>query len=316
MLYFFYGQDSYLIKQAYTSLFLKLALQNSKIEDYIIDGKGLSAGDDLLESLSTTSLFSENSLVIFKDFLAEYNKWGKTEQKKFKERLESYGLAESKTKHLLWVEGNLKAKELDNPVGNWLKKTAAIKLSERLKGSSFKKWLINRALEKKVVLDNEATNELLNIFDGETGLIDQYLSKLALLDKKITLSQLEKTVYLPANQNIFALIGAAVAGDKNRAQYLLQKEINSGSHPLYILKMFVYGFRNILIIQSILKDKKDPYKLSGLSPYAVRPNLEIAKKINPERLKNVYNRLAKIDGILKRGQIDPSLALVMFIQSL
>ena len=80
--------------------------------------------------------------------------------------------------------------------------------------------------------------------------------------------------------------------------------------------MLIYGFRSLLIIQSVLKAGKDAYKESGLSPYTVRMNIGTAQKLNSIKLKNIYNRLTKIDGILKRGQIDPSLALMMFIQSL
>ncbi len=317
MLYFFYGTDNYLIKRDYTELFLKLAPQKAKIEDYVLDGSESSAGETLAEALSTTSLFSNSSLIILKGFIANYNKWGKMEQKKLKDYLEKTDINSSKTKNLIWVEGNLKAKEIDNPLGHFVKKVGAIKHVEALKGSDFKKWLMGQAKEKGVSLGADALASLVTAFEGETSLMDQYLTKISLSGAKtINLSQLEKLVYLPLSKNIFALIGAATQGDKSKAQYMLQKEIESGAHPLYILTMLVYGFRSLLIIQSVLKAGKDAYKESGLAPFTVRANLGLAQRINPTKLKNIYNRLTKLDGILKRGQIDPSLALMMFIQSL
>ena len=317
MLYLFYGADNYLIKEAYTELFLKITPKDSKIEDYILDGDNPSADQALIEAFSTSSLFSDISLVILKDFANNYNKWGETEQKKLKEYLEKTDIAKSKTKNLIWIEGNLKAKEIDNPLGHFAKTLGTIKHIEKLKGIDFKKWLLKQAKEKDVNLEPEALAALVSTFEGETNLLDQYLTKLSLSRlKTINLSQLEKLVYLPLNENIFALIGAAVQGDKGKAKYMLQQEIDSGAHPLYILTMLVYGFRSLLIIQSVIQSGKDAYRESGLAPFTVRTNINIAQKLNPTKLKNIYNRLTKIDGILKRGQIDPSLALMMFIQSL
>jgi DNA polymerase-3 subunit delta len=317
MLYLFYGADTYLVKETYTELFLKIAPKGSKIEDYILDGDDSSADQALIEAFSTSSLFSDISLVILKDFANNYNKWGKTEQKKLKEYLEKTDIAKSKTKNLIWIEGDLKAKDIDNPLGHFAKTSGTVKHIEKLKGIDFKKWLLKQAKEKDVSLDSEALAALVSAFEGETNLLDQYLTKLSLARlKTINLSQLEKLVYLPLNENIFALIGAAVQGDKSKAQYMLQQEIDSGAHPLYILTMLVYGFRSLLIIQSVLQSGKDAYSESGLAPFTVRANINTARKLNPTKLKNIYNRLAKIDGILKRGQIDPSLALMMFIQSL
>ncbi len=317
MLYFFYGADNYLIKEAYTELFLKMAPEGAKIRDYILDGSDSSADQTLTEAFSTTSLFSNNSLVILKGFVSNYNKWGRVEQKKLKDYLEKTDITKSKTKNLIWVEGDLKAKEIDNPLGHLVKVMGTVKHIEKLKGSDFKKWLVKQAKEKSVNLEPDALTALVSTFDGETNLMEQYLTKISLAKlKTINLSQLEKLVYLPLNENIFALIGAAVQGDKNKAQYMLQQEIESGAHPLYILTMLVYGFRSLLIIQSVLQVGKDAYRESGLAPFTVRANISTAQKLNPIKLKNIYNRLTKIDGILKRGQIDPSLALMMFIQSL
>ena len=317
MLYFFYGADSYLIKKAYTEIFLKLAPKGVKIEDFVLDGLDPSAGDLLAQAFSTTSLFSNDSLIILKGFFPSYNKWGKIEQKKLKDYFEKSDVTSSKTRNLIWVEGNLKAKEIDNPLGHLIKKVGTINHIEALKGIDFKKWVVSQAKEKGVVLEATALTALTTAFEGETSLMDQYLTKIVLSGTKtINLAQLEKLVYLPLNENIFSLIGAATQGDKSKAQYMLQKELNSGAHPLYILTMLVYGFRSLLIIQSTIKAGKDAYKESGLAPFTVRANFGLAQKINPLKLKNIYNRLAKLDGILKRGQIDPSLALLMFIQSL
>ncbi|HPS28250.1 MAG TPA: DNA polymerase III subunit delta [Candidatus Paceibacterota bacterium] len=317
MLYFFYGADSYLIKTTYTDLFLKLAPKGSKIEDFVLDGSDPSTGDTLAQSFSTTSLFSNESLIILKDFILTYNKWGKIEQKKLKDYFEKSDISSSKTKNLIWIEGNLKAKDIDNPLGHFIKKVGAVNHLESLKGLDFKKWLANQAKERGINLEPTALTALATAFEGETSLIDQYLTKIALANLKIvSLEELEKLVYLPLNENIFALIGAATQGDKSRAQFMLQKELESGAHPLYILTMFVYGFRSLLMIQSALKTGKDVYKESGLAPFTVRANLGLAQKMSPIKLKNIYNRLTKLDGILKRGQVDPSLALMMFIQSL
>jgi len=127
---------------------------------------------------------------------------------------------------------------------------------------------------------------LATAFEGETGLIDQYLAKIALANLKVVgLDELERLVYLPLSENIFALIGAATQGDKSKAQYMLQKELESGAHPLYILTMFVYGFRSLILIQSALQTGKDVYKESGLAPFTVRANLGLAQKMNPIKLK-------------------------------
>ncbi|MFZ2414496.1 MAG: hypothetical protein WAW33_00625, partial [Minisyncoccia bacterium] len=171
MLYLFYGADTYLVKETYTELFLKIAPKGSKIEDYILDGDDSSADQALIEAFSTSSLFSDISLVILKDFANNYNKWGKTEQKKLKEYLEKTDIAKSKTKNLIWIEGDLKAKDIDNPLGHFVKASGIVKHIEKLKGIDFKKWLLKQTKEKDVSLDPEALAALVSAFEGETNLL-------------------------------------------------------------------------------------------------------------------------------------------------
>jgi len=125
MLYLFYGADNYLIKEAYTELFLKITPKDSKIEDYILDGDNPSADQALIEAFSTSSLFSDISLVILKDFANNYNKWGETEQKKLKEYLEKTDIAKSKTKNFFPGYILVQA-DLDNQVKEYILNTPSV----------------------------------------------------------------------------------------------------------------------------------------------------------------------------------------------
>ena len=98
-----------------------------------------------------------------------------------------------------------------------------------------------------------------------------------------------------------------VEGKTKEAFWFLETLINQGVHPLYILKMIIFQFRNLLIIKS------SQARPSSMHPYVFQKLYPLTKVISLETLKFMYQRLLYYDGDIKHGNIDGQIALEMLL---
>ena len=116
--------------------------------------------------------------------------------------------------------------------------------------------------------------------------------------------------------DIFKTIDALASKNKKQALELLQKHLNGGDNPLYLLSMIVYQFRNLLLIKE-LSGKKLMYasivKKSGLHPYVVKKNYFTCSQFSFEELKNIYKKIFQFDLDIKTGKMEPETALNLLV---
>jgi len=118
---------------------------------------------------------------------------------------------------------------------------------------------------------------------------------------------IEENLFLPLNSNIFSFLDNLVAGRTKKAFWFLETLIDQGIYPLYILKMIIFQFRNLLMI------KNSQTKPSSIHPYVFQKLYPLTKIISLETLKFVYQRLLYYDRGIKHGDIDGEIALEMLL---
>jgi len=119
--------------------------------------------------------------------------------------------------------------------------------------------------------------------------------------------------------DIFKTIDALAAKNKKQALLYLQKHLDNGDSPLYLLSMVAYQFRNLLMVKE-LAEKGLMYasiiKKSGLHPFVVKKNYFACHQFSFEELKNIYHKIFQIDLDIKTGKIEPEMALDLLISEI
>lgn len=316
MIIFLYGEDSFRSGE-------KLVEIKNKFLEKTSSGSIPSVVDyedpvrkDFFESAGSSGLFSEKSLIIVKNMLAETKK---EEQEKILEQFkEKKYLADDKNTVLVFWEKNSPKK---SKLLEYLLKNSKNQKLEKLNGIKFTNWIIERLKKYNhgAAMGRVALEKLMAYAGEDMFKLDNEIKKLASFKEEgeIGAEDIELLVKANVDANIFQTIEALSSGNKKTALKLLHNQIAKGEDPFYIFSMYVYQFRNLLKIadffQKGINDRYIIAKETKLHPFVVQKGLAQLRNFDFERLKNIYGRLQIIDTKIKTGKIDIKLALDKFV---
>jgi len=305
MLYFIFGQDNFRSQKYFFEVrdFYKdkgTPFFSCDFSDKLSASLDISELEDIFKS---NTLFAGSKLVAIKNLFKNTNI---EFQKELLALLKSRKIDEAKDIMVIFYENNAVR---SNSLRKWLEqKTKGVKEFPLLKKKELERWVIEEEQKMGLKLTPEGRQSILISFPSDTGSIHYSLEKLALIKKGLISKELiEENLFLPLNSNIFFFLDNLVEGNTKRAFWFLETLINQGIHPLYILKMIIFQFRNLLIIKSL--QAKPP----SMHPYVFQKLHPLAKVISLEVLKSIFQRLLYYDRRIKRGVIDGQVALEMFL---
>lgn len=127
--------------------------------------------------------------------------------------------------------------------------------------------------------------------------------------KEITMADLNEFVEEKADDNIFNLVDAIVAGNTPAALGMMREQYRRGEDEQYILGMLIRQFRIMLQIADALAQNPSVAsdilaKQLGLHPFVVKKTIPLVKKFSLSNLKNRFSQLADFDLKTKTGQGD------------
>lgn len=321
MIYFFYGQNSFLSGQKVAEIKAKFLAKNptgsglSVIE--IEKGDKTSKLSAWQKALGAQGLFFSKQLIVIRNFLLNSIAANHKEILEYLEKEKSI-LADENKVIIFWEEGAPKEKE---KLFQFLEKNAKKQKFEMLAGFKLNAWISDeiKKINPKAFISRAAL-EVLVVYVGPDNLrLMQEIAKLANFKEEGEISQaeVENLVHANVEANIFETVEALSGGDKARALKLYHEQLAKGEDPFYVLSMYVYQFRNLLKIgEFFFAGEQNNYtlaKLAGLHPFVVQKVLGQLRKTNLEKLKIIYQQLADLDLKLKTGEMDPKLALDKFI---
>jgi len=116
--------------------------------------------------------------------------------------------------------------------------------------------------------------------------------------------------------DIFKTIDAIAVGDKKSAMRLIHCHLEAGDHPLKILTMISFQFRNLLSVKDLI-EKGGHFELiakkSGLHPYVARKSYFQCQRFSLSELKKIYQKIFQADIDIKTGKADPIAALDLLV---
>ena len=309
MILFLYGPDTYRSRQ-------KL---NEIIEHYKkIHKSGLNLRyfdcqetdfQDFRDEIRQISMFKEKKLVILTNiFLSP----------EFKDNLLKNGetFEESDIIILIYVENQIPEKE---PLISFLKKYAKSQEFELLKGQKLKNWAKKEFKKYQAEIDPSALEKLIEFVGNNLWRLSNEIQKLVCFKKNIKIKDVELLVKPKIETDIFATIDSLALKNKKQALELIHQHLEKGDHPLYLLSMINFQFRNLLIIKDLIEKYKSPClltKITHLHPYIVKKSYSQAQKFTIQELKKIYQKIFQVDLSIKTGKIDPETALDLLIAAI
>jgi len=324
MFYLFHGEDEYRRS-------LQLATMKAKLGDPVtvalntteLNGRRLTL-DELISVCDAMPFLAEKRLVIVYNLAARFERKKGTaeddaeQDPAFLEQFEEYvnSLPES-TRLVLVEDGKIKD---TNRIYKIVTKSDQGHLHEfaPLDPGELSRWIPEHVEEKGGRIERAAVNALAAFVGSDLRLLDQEIDKLLTYagPERAVTEQDVRLLVSYAQANIFDMVDALGKRDTRRAMELMEQLLESGEHPLYLLRMIVRQFRILIQIKELLAKGtpvKDIQGLLRLHPYVVKKTTGQAANFSILQLEVIFKQLHEVDAAVKSGEMEPALALNLFV---
>ena len=304
MIIFLFGSDTYRLHQKLREIIEKYKkTSQGGVNLKFYEGKNLNF-KELLEEIRQNSMFNKRKLLILQDVFNNSS---------FKEKFlkNHQPFIESKDIILFYKEGEISQKD---GFFNFLKKKSKFQEFKPLEGRELKRWVQKEFEKYKTRIKDSALERLITYIGNDLWQLSNEIKKIASYKKEGVIGEreVELLVTPKIEINIFQTIDSLASKDKKRALKLLHQHLEKGEHPLYLLSMINFQFRNLLIIKDLVERNVPFYLLSqktGLPHYVIRKSLSQSQKFTMERLKSIYRKILQLELKVKKGKISSTLAL-------
>jgi len=314
MIIFIYGPDTYQSQAKLRELTERYQKDNPKGLSLRYFDLSETRFQDVSGGLAVFSMFREKKFFVLTNIFAN---------QEAKEAISSSGPAFLKSEDivLIYEKGAALAKDV---LLRFLKSKAECFEFPLLEGLALKKWLQKQAQQYDLEIEPEAVGALVRATGSDLWQASQELQKLSAHalsrgEKKITQSAVELLTKPKVETDIFKTIDALAELNKSRALNLLHRHLEKGDAPLYLLTMFNYQARNLLIVKDLMeKGASYPVILSKtkLHPFVARKTCSQARMFALVKIKKIYRKIFQADVALKTGKIDPYLALDLLVEEI
>lgn len=272
--------------------------------------------EELKERVETVSMFKEKKMIILKNTLSS----AKNLQEKLEKCIKEKKLFESKDIILIFFEEK-EFKKLGSLYKTILKRAFKKQEFEELPFGKIKDFIKKNY---RMEIENRALDKLIEFCGNNLWQLDREIKKLTAFKNGDTVEEedIEKLCEADFNPNIFETIESISKKNKRRALELLLRHLEKGENEMKLLTMIIYQFRNIIMIKSLIEEKKRQtstyyqFKNIGIHPFVIRKTIPIAKNFTMGELKNIYQKLLELDFGIKTGKIEPKIGIEMFVMEL
>lgn len=322
MLFFLYGEDAFRSLEKVLEIKKKFQMNDKS-------GAGLSSFDALEDknilpkvesALKNTGLFSSKKLLLLKRIISASSSEEQAKMLDFLKKNSESLKSDSDLVIIFWEET---APRKNNALFKFLLIQAKKQNLEKLTGIKLNEWILQRIkINGGVGISRPALEKLITHTTENTAIISQEIEKLISFSdgKIIDETAIDLLLEARVDSDIFKTIEALSSNNKKLALKLLRAHLDRGDDPFYLFSMFIYQFRNLLRISSLLEggifNEFEIAKLTKLHPYVVKKSLAGARSFGNQKLKIIFAKLGAIDTKIKLGRIDVKLALEKFIGEL
>lgn len=332
MLYLLHGPDEYSIQQTIAGLKVQLGdPELAALNTTVLDGRRASVAE-VITAADALPFLAARRLVIVEGLLAQ---WSHGRRQPDEDPEADLSPVES------GASAQLCAYLEHMPDTTWLvlvesdidRRTAVFKLAQKLQAQEravvreyqaldkdgLVRWVRQRIQAAGGRIEDRAAALLAELVGNDLRLLGQETDKLLAYaggERAITVADVEALCSYVPEANIFHLVDALGRRDRRAALRLLHRLLDEGQAALYLLTMITRQFRILLSIKD-LEQRRTPANVMPselkLHPFVVDKGRAQARNFSLAQLGRIYRRLVEIDVASKTGQMDPDLALDLFV---
>lgn len=270
--------------------------------------------DELIASLTESSLFSENKIIMVKNpfFLtAKVPKKYKKQLDELQKIFEHVAELEDIVVIVASYEKIDRRKKLTKTV---LKHFNTVEPTIR----SYETGAVMKALIKaEGYMISQSALQLL--IERSDQVIDTILSnyqklKMAASDQRITEKLVMQNVDLSLAQNIFAILEAALNNNYQEAVDRLENQLREGTNPIQLLAVFENQLELILVVKILAKKGRSQPQIAkelGVHPYRVK--LALRNRLSIDKLEDLLFEAIKLEFNYKNGTYREDNFLKLFV---
>ncbi|MFZ2189351.1 MAG: DNA polymerase III subunit delta [Candidatus Magasanikiibacteriota bacterium] len=318
MIIFLYGADTFRSRKQLKKMIEKFKIDrdpqglNVTILDCEKEEPGL-----IMEQILSMPFLAEKRMVVLENLLSATKKGDLQEQ--ILKRVEEKNLPEDNV-YIFWEgEGKPKTK-VAKEFYERLEKEKYAQEFPALIGAKLSAWIDTEIKEKNGKISSHALQLLVQNTKGDIWLINSLIEQLLAYkgNEEIQTEDVNLFLEASADDNIFNLVDAIVAGQSKQVYKMIREQYKIGKDPHYVFSMVLRQFRILLEMRDLF-DREDNIgsnimasKLE-LHPFVVKKSLPFVKKYNLQTLKNIYQSLLDFDKKIKTGQGQADLLLDLFV---
>ncbi|PKB71886.1 MAG: DNA polymerase III subunit delta [SAR202 cluster bacterium Io17-Chloro-G6] len=217
---------------------------------------------------------------------------------------------------LVFTDGPLAA---NNTLLRLLKPVAQVEELAAPNGEALARWVKSTAEDKGSSISPSAIRSITDLVGNDLWTLEQELEKLALYcsEREIQEADVGEMVSQVREASIFAAVDAMIDGRPGVALRLLRQLKDDGREAPYIISMVERQLR-LLALARDSQDRGAPQselrgRLGTSSDFVVRKTAEQARRHSMPEIIWRYNRLLETDLAIKRGKLEPDLALELLV---
>ncbi|MBM3153700.1 MAG: DNA polymerase III subunit delta [Chloroflexi bacterium] len=328
MLYILYGKDDFTRHQALEDIKKRICdAETLAINTCLLAGKQLSLKQ--LEDACNVypSLLCPSRLVIVEGLLGRFEarrkkgrRTANAEDKASRDLEEWLGLVAlvkglPATTELVLIDGELQPQ---NRLLGALLSLAKVKVFSALRAEGLCAWVQSRVKDRGGTITPGAVDALVALVGADLWAMSGEIDKLLAYSQGhyITEEDVKKAGSCIRDADIFALVDAILEGRREVAQQWLQRLLQSGAGPPYILVMTTRQLRLITAAKELGSDLFRSEVRAGLeqpSDFSLQKASRQARAYSRERIRAAYHKLAETDVDIKSGKYDNELGLNLLI---
>lgn len=217
---------------------------------------------------------------------------------------------------LVFTDGALGA---NNPLLRMLRPVAQVEELSAPSGEALARWVKSVVEAKGASISPSANRSITDLVGNDLWTLDQELEKLALYcsGREIQETDVGEMVSQVREANIFVAVDAMIDGRPGVALKLLHQLKEDGKEAPQIIGMVERQLRLLALARDAI-DRGMPQsemkgRLGTSSDFVVRKTSEQARRHSMPEIIWRYNRLLETDLAIKRGRMEPDLALELLV---
>ncbi len=192
---------------------------------------------------------------------------------------------------------------------------------EPLDDAAAEHWLAKEFAARGGQISREALPLLQSRVGSDLWRANQEIDKLLAhcAGRQIEIVDIEQLVTGTYDDLIFQFVDAVAAGNRREAHRLLDSQIKSGSHELYLLTMIARQFRLLIAAADLAEQgmsERAAASTLGVHPFVAKKTLALSRRFSLPRLAEIYSAIVETDYAIKTSQADPRVLLEVLVEKI